>query len=245
MFDLNGKVALVTGATGGIGSAICRVLSEKGVTVVGTGTREEELKKVLSSLTNNAHAIPCDLRSSESLKSFTQKLEKAVGVPDILVNNAGITRDNLFIRMNDEHFDEVLELNLKSVFRVTKSLIKGMLKRRSGRIISISSVVGSTGNPGQVNYSASKAGIEGFTKSLALEVASRGITVNCIAPGLINSPMTDSLSEERKDNILKTIPCGSFGEGDDVAAALVFLASDEASYITGQTIHVNGGMAMY
>ena len=147
--------------------------------------------------------------------------------------------------MNDEHFNEVLELNLKSVFRVTKSLIKGMLKRRSGRIISISSVVGSTGNPGQVNYSASKAGIEGFTKSLALEVASRGITVNCIAPGLINSPMTDSLSEERKDNILKTIPCGSFGAGDDVAAALVFLASDEASYITGQTIHVNGGMAMY
>ena len=245
MFDLSGKVALVTGATGGIGSSICRLLSEKGATVVGTGTREKELDKVIGGLGNNAHAISCDLRSNDSIQAFLQKLEAIVGVPDILVNNAGITRDNLFIRMKEEQFDEVLELNLKSVFKVTKYIIKGMVKRKSGRIISISSVVGSSGNPGQVNYSASKAGLEGFTKSLALEVASRGITVNCIAPGLIKSPMTDALSDERKDNILKTIPCGIFGAGDDVAAALVFLASDEASYITGQTIHVNGGIAMY
>lgn len=245
MFDLNKKVALVTGASGGIGSSICEFLDKQGVIVVGTGTREDALKRVISRLSEEANGLVCDLKDSNSIDDLLKKVEQIVGVPDILVNNAGITKDSLLLRMKEDQFDEVINVNLKSVYRITKHILRGMMKRRKGRIISISSVVGSTGNPGQVNYCASKAGLEGFSRSLAHEVASRGITVNCIAPGLISSPMTDSLTDERKSQILNTIPCGNFGTGKDIAAAVAFLSSDEANYISGQTLHINGGMAMY
>ena len=244
MFDLSGRVALVTGASGGIGRDIAARLSGAGAKVILSGTRETVLEEVRASMPNEAAVVTCNLYDGDSVNALVAKSEEALGPLDILVANAGITRDGLLLRMKDKDFDDVLTVNLNSYFRLTKSAIKGMMKRRHGRIIGITSIVGVTGNPGQANYCASKAGMIGFTKSVAQEVASRNITANCIAPGFIESPMTDDLPETQKEALLGQIPSGRLGQGDDIAAACVYLASDEASYVTGQTLHVNGGMAM-
>lgn len=245
MFDLTGKVALVTGATGGIGRAISEALYARGATVALSGTRQAVLEEVKAALGERAHVFPCNLAVRAEVDALVPAVEAALGKLDILVNNAGITKDNLFMRMKDEEWDQVLEVNLTSGFRLCRSAIKGMLKRRSGRIIGISSVVGATGNPGQGNYAAAKAGMIGMTKSLAAEVASRTITVNAVAPGFIATAMTDALNDKQREAILGNVPAGRLGTAQEVAAAVVFLASDEAGYVTGHTIHVNGGMAMF
>jgi 3-oxoacyl-[acyl-carrier protein] reductase len=245
MFDLTGKTALVTGATGGIGGAIAKALHEAGAHVVLSGTREAVLADLAASLGERTSVAAADLSNPESVDGLVARAEEAAGNGlDILVANAGITRDGLLMRMKDEDWDAVLKVNLESYFRLSRAAMRGMMKRRSGRIIGITSVVGVMGNPGQANYAASKAGMIGFSKALAQEVATRGITVNCVAPGFIESPMTDALNEAQKAQILGTIPAGRLGGGNDVAAACVYLASDEAGYMTGQTLHVNGGMAM-
>ena len=244
MFDLTGKTALVTGATGGLGGAIARLLHQQGAVVALSGTRAEALAALASELGERTHVIPCNLAKPGEVEALVPAAEAALGHLDILVSNAGITRDKLFMRMKDEDWQEVIDVNLTAGFRLARAALKGMMKRRAGRIINITSVVGTTGNAGQGNYASSKAGLAAMTKSLAAEVASRGITVNCVAPGFIVSPMTDALTGAQKDRILGSIPAGRFGEGSDVAACVAFLASDAAAYVTGQTLHVNGGMAM-
>lgn len=245
MFDLTGKTALVTGATGGIGGAIARSLHAQGATVALSGTREAVLGEMVGELGERAHAVPCNLSDAAAVEGLVASAEEAAGPLDVLVNNAGITRDGLILRMKDEDFADVIRVNLEVAFRLARSAVKGMMKRRSGRIISITSVVGVTGNAGQVNYAASKAGLIGFTKSLAQEVATRGITANCIAPGFITTAMTEELNEKQREAMMSAIPAGRFGESQDIAAAAAYLASDEAAYVTGQTLHVNGGMAMF
>ena len=245
MFDLTGKTALVTGATSGIGRAIARALHAQGATVVLSGTREAVLAEIKAELGERAYFATANLSDPASVDGLVAAAEEAAGSSlDILVANAGITKDGLLMRMKDEDFQSVLAVNLESYFRLSRAAMKGMMKRRSGRIIGVTSVVGVTGNPGQTNYAASKAGMIGFSKSLAQEVGSRGITVNCIAPGFIASPMTDVLNDAQRETILKNIPTGRLGTGDEIAAAAVYLSSDEAAYVTGQTLHVNGGMAM-
>ena len=244
MFDLSGKNALVTGASGGIGREIAKTLPAAGANVGLAGTREAVLQELADELGDGAHVLVADLSSEEGAAALAANAEEAMSGLDILVNNAGITRDNLALRMKDEDWDAVLSVNLTSSFRLIRAALRGMMKRRHGRIIGITSVVGVTGNPGQANYAATKAGMIGMSKSLAQEVASRGITVNCVAPGFIATPMTDVLPNEQKEALTAAIPAGRLGSGDDIAAACLFLASDEAAYITGQTVHVNGGMAM-
>jgi 3-oxoacyl-[acyl-carrier protein] reductase len=244
MFDLSGKTALVTGASGGIGGAIARALHRQGATVALTGTRLDALEALASELGERAHPCPANLGEQASVEALVPMAEGKLGSLDILVNNAGITRDNLFLRMKDAEWDEVIAVNLTAAFRLSRAALKGMMRRRFGRIISVTSVVGATGNPGQGNYAAAKAGLTGMTKSLAAEVASRNITVNCIAPGMIATSMTDALNEKQRESVLSRIPAGRLGTSDEVAAAAVYLASPEAAYVTGQTLHVNGGMAM-
>lgn len=244
MFDLSGKNALVTGASGGIGRAIAASLSEAGAKVALSGTRENVLEEVKASLKGEAACVPCNLSDPEAVNGLVAAAEEAVGPLDIIIANAGVTRDGLLMRMKDEDWNDVININLNSYFRIVKSAMRGMMKRRSGRIIGITSIVGVTGNPGQANYCASKAGMIGFTKSVAQEVASRGITVNCVAPGFIESPMTDVLPDAQKEALLGQIPANRLGVGADIAAACVYLSSEEAAYVTGQTLHVNGGMAM-
>mgnify|MGYP001025855740 FL=1 len=244
MFDLTGKNALVTGASGGIGGAIAKALYDAGATVALSGTRVAPLEELAASLGERAHVLPCDLSDAEAVNALPKQAADAMGSVDILVNNAGITRDNLFMRMSDEEWASVLDVNLTSTMRLCKGVIRGMMKSRWGRIVNISSVVGATGNPGQANYAASKAGMVGMSKSIAYEVASRGITVNCVAPGFITTAMTDKLSEDQKAQILTQVPAGRMGEADEIAAAVLYLASPEAAYVTGTSLHVNGGMAM-
>ena len=245
MFDLSGKTALVTGATGGIGGAIAKALHDQGATVVLSGTRAEVLEQVRAGLGARAFAVPSNLADAASVEALPKAAEAAAGGSiDILVNNAGITRDNLFLRMKDEEWDQVLAVNLTAAFKLSRAMLRGMMKKRWGRIVSITSVVGATGNPGQGNYAAAKAGLVGMTKSLAAEVASRNITVNCVAPGFVVTPMTDALTEDQKKALFERIPVGRFGTPLDIAAAVVYLASEEAGYVTGQTLHANGGMAM-
>ena len=243
MFDLTGKNALVTGASGGIGAAIAQALHAQGATVALSGTRADALQALADKLGSRAFVTPANLSDRASVEALVPAAEAAMGQVDILVNNAGITRDNLFMRMKDEEWDSVLAVNLTAGFTLARAAIKGMMKRRFGRIIGITSVVGVTGNPGQANYSAAKAGMIGMTKSLAAEVASRNITVNCIAPGFIETAMTDALNDKQKEGILGNVPAGRLGTSAEIAAAAVFLASLEAAYVTGQTLHVNGGMA--
>ncbi|HUN51178.1 MAG TPA: 3-oxoacyl-[acyl-carrier-protein] reductase [Candidatus Sulfotelmatobacter sp.] len=244
MFDLSGKCALVTGASGGIGGAIARALHGQGAAVALSGTRREALQGLQGELGARAHVVPCDLADAAEVEKLVGAAEAAMGQVDILVNNAGLTRDQLSLRMKDEDWQKVLEVNLTAAFRLIRGALRGMMKRRFGRVVSITSVVGVTGNPGQANYAASKAGLIGMSKSLALEVASRGITVNCLAPGMIATPMTDALNEAQRERVLAQIPAGRLGAAADVAAGVVYLASGEAAYVTGQTLHVNGGMAM-
>jgi 3-oxoacyl-[acyl-carrier protein] reductase len=244
MFDLTGKKALVTGASGGIGEAIARMLHAQGATVGLHGTRVEKLEALAADLGDRIKLFPADLGNRDAVKALGEKAEADLEGVDILVNNAGITRDGLFVRMSDGDWDAVLEVNLTAVFRLTRELTHPMMRRRYGRIVNITSVVGVTGNPGQANYCASKAGMIGLTKSLAQEIASRNVTVNCVAPGFIESAMTGKLNDKQKDAIMGAIPMKRMGNGDEVASAVLYLASSEASYVTGQTIHVNGGMAM-
>ncbi|WP_417468284.1 3-oxoacyl-[acyl-carrier-protein] reductase [Maricaulis sp.] len=244
MFDLTGKNALVTGATGGLGQAIAKALHAQGATVALSGTRENVLQDLAAELGERTHVLPCNLSDADAVDALPKQAAEAMGSMDILIANAGITRDQLLMRMKDDDWDMVLRVNLESYFRLCRAALRGMMKARWGRIVGITSVVGVTGNPGQTNYCASKAGMIGFSKSLAQEVASRGVTVNCVAPGFIASPMTDVLNEEQRKAILTKIPAGDLGTGDDIAAAIVYLASQEANYVTGQTLHVNGGMAM-
>lgn len=244
MFDLSGKTALVTGATGGLGGAIARTLHAQGATVTLSGTRTPALETLAAELGERCYVQACNLASVAEVEALVPAAEAAMGGVDILVNNAGITRDKLFMRMKDEDWQDVLDVNLTAAFRLARAALKGMMKRRTGRVIAITSVVGTTGNAGQGNYAAAKAALTALTKSLAAEVASRGITVNCVAPGFTVSPMTDALNPVQKERILATIPAARFGEGRDVAGCVAFLASAEAAYVTGQTLHVNGGMAM-
>jgi 3-oxoacyl-[acyl-carrier protein] reductase len=244
MFDLGGKTALITGASGGIGSGIARALHARGATVAISGTRVDALKALAETLKERVHVTPADLSEPTAADTLAKAAEDAMGRVDVLVNNAGLTRDGLAVRMKDEDWQKVVDVNLTSAFRLARACLRGMMKRRWGRIVSIASIVGVTGNAGQANYAASKAGLIGMAKSLAQEVASRGITVNCVAPGFIVTAMTGSLDEERKQRLLDAIPSGRLGTVDDVAAAVVYLASEEAAYVTGQTLHVNGGMAM-
>jgi 3-oxoacyl-[acyl-carrier protein] reductase len=244
MFDLHGKTALVTGASGGLGAAIARALHGAGATVGLHGTRTEPLEALAAELGDRSRVLPADLSDPEALAQLPKQAEAAMGSIDILVNNAGITRDNLFIRMSDDDWDKVIAVNLTSVARLTKGAIRGMMKARWGRVVNISSVVGATGNAGQANYAAAKAGMVGLSKALAAEFAGRGITVNCVAPGFIATAMTDKLSEAQQAAILPAIPLGRMGTPEEVAAAILFLASPEAAYVTGATLHVNGGLAM-
>lgn len=244
MFDLTGKGALVTGATGGIGAEIARVLHGAGATVAISGTREERLKELGDELGERVHLLPCNLSDRAAVANLASEADEAVGQLDILVNNAGITRDNLFMRMTDEEWDDVLAVNLTSVFALTRGALRGMMRRRYGRVVNIASISGMIGNPGQANYSATKAGMIGMTKSLAREVATRGITANCIAPGFIETPMTSALTEKQMEAIASAIPASDFGKPEDVASAALYLASEESRYVTGHTLHVNGGMVM-
>jgi len=244
MFSLEGRKALVTGASGGLGEAIARALHAAGATVALHGTREEKLAALAGELGERAVVMAANLSDREAVKALGQRAETELGGVDILVNNAGITRDGLFVRMSDKDWDDVIEVNLGSVFRLTREITYPMMRRRYGRIVNITSVVGVTGNPGQANYCAAKAGMIGFSKSLAQEIATRGVTVNCVAPGFIASAMTDKLNEKQKEGIMAAIPMKKMGEGTDIAAAVRYLASAEAGYVTGQTLHVNGGMAM-
>ncbi len=244
MFDLSGKCALVTGASGGIGGAIARALHAQGATLGLSGTRVEALESLAAGLGERSQVLPCNLSDPEACAALPGQAEAALGGLDILVNNAGLTRDNLAMRMKDAQWSEVLEVNLTAGFRLVRACLRGMMKRRWGRIVGITSIVAVTGNPGQANYAASKAGMIGMSKALAQEVASRGITVNCVAPGFIETAMTDALGEPQHEKLLGAIPVGRLGSPEDVAACVVFLASEEACYVTGQTLHVNGGMAM-
>jgi 3-oxoacyl-[acyl-carrier protein] reductase len=244
MFDLNGKVVLITGSTGGIGKSIARKMREKGAKLILSGTRQDVLNNIVSEFGNEAKGIVTDLNDKDDIISLADEAEKCFGQIDVLINNAGVTADNLFMRMKDEDWEKVININLTAAMRLTRQVIRGMIKKRFGRVIFISSVVGYTGNAGQTNYSASKSALVGLTKSLALEVASRGITCNLIAPGFISTPMTDKLSDDQKNNIVKNIPVNRLGMPDDISNACVYLASDEASYITGSTLHINGGMSM-
>ncbi len=244
MCDLKEKNALITGASGGIGAAVARNLHKSGCTVTISGTNEEKLGKLADELGERVHVMPCNLSDRESVKNLGKSAGEAMGSIDILVANAGITKDGLAMRMSDEDWDDVININLTASFILIRTCLRGMMKRKSGRIINISSVVGVSGNPGQMNYVASKAGLIGMSKSLAQEVASRGITVNCVAPGFIETAMTDKLNDDQKQAILQNIPMGAMGSPEDIAGAVAFLASDAASYITGQTLHVNGGMLM-
>lgn len=245
MFDLTGKTALVTGASGGIGRAIAEALHAQGATLVLSGTRRDALDALADSLGARAHALPCDLSDIAAVEALVPAAEAAAGGPlDILVNNAGITRDNLFMRMSDAEWDQVIAVNLTTGFRLARACVKGMMRRRWGRIVSVTSVVGTMGNAGQANYAASKAGMVGMTKSLAAEIATRNVTANCIAPGFIETAMTNVLNDKQKAGILSAVPMARLGQPKDVAAAAVFLVSEEAAYVTGQTLHVNGGMAM-
>jgi 3-oxoacyl-[acyl-carrier protein] reductase len=244
MFDLTGKTALVTGASGGIGKDIARGLVAAGASVALSGTRREALEALAAEIGGTTHVLPCNLADREETEKLVPAAEAAMGGLDILVNNAGVTRDMLFMRLKDEDWQTVLDINLTSAFRLSRAVLRGMMKKRFGRIIGITSVVGVSGNPGQGNYAAAKAGMIGMSKSLAAEVAARGVTVNCVAPGFIESPMTDALTDAQKERILAAVPAGRLGSGADVAAAVVYLASAEAGYVTGQTLHVNGGMLM-
>lgn len=244
LFKLEGMRALVTGASGGLGSAIAEALAAQGARVALSGTRREALEAVAARLPNDPVILPCNLSDAEAVEGLVPAAIEALSGLDIVINNAGITRDTLILRMKDDDFEQVLKVNLEAAFRISRAAVKPMMKARFGRIINISSIVGVTGNPGQVNYAASKAGLIGMSKALAQEVASRGITVNCIAPGFITSPMTEALSDDQKSALMVKIPAGRLGEGADIAAAAVYLASREAAYVTGQTLHVNGGMAM-
>jgi 3-oxoacyl-[acyl-carrier protein] reductase len=244
MFDLTGKKALVTGATGGLGGEIARALHAQGAHVAISGTRREKLDGLAAELGERVSITPCDLSDTASVDALPKQASEAMGGLDILVSNAGVTRDQLLMRMKDEDWETVIKVNLEAHYRLCKAAMRGMMKARWGRIVGITSIVGVTGNPGQTNYAASKAGMIGFTKALAQEVASRGVTANCVAPGFIASPMTDALSDEQRAAILNKIPAGDLGSGKDIAAAVVYLASEEAGYVTGQTLHVNGGMAM-
>ncbi len=244
MFDLSGMTALVTGASGGIGSAIAKALAGQGARVALSGTREEALRAVQTEIGGESVILPCNLSDAAAVDALVPRAVDALGKLDILVNNAGVTRDNLAMRMKDEEWSDVIRINLEAAFRLARAALKPMMRARHGRIISITSVVGVTGNAGQANYAASKAGMIGMSKALAQEVGSRGITVNCVAPGFIQSSMTDALNEKQRESILGTIPAGRLGSGGEIAAAVVYLASSEAAYVTGQTLHVNGGMAM-
>ncbi len=244
MFDLTGKSALVTGASGGIGGSIARTLHGAGATVGLSGTRVEPLEALAAELGERAHVLPCNLSDPDAVDALPKQAAEAMGAVDILVNNAGITRDNLFMRMSADEWQSVIDVNLTATFRLCKGVMRGMMKSRWGRIVNISSVVGATGNPGQANYAASKAGMVGMSKSLAYEVASRGITVNAVAPGFITTAMTDKLTDDQKSGILGQVPAGRMGEAEEIAAAVLYLASPEAGYVTGATLHVNGGMAM-
>ena len=244
MFDLTGKTALVTGATGGIGGEIAKALHAQGAVVAISGRNKEKLDALSKELGSNVHSIVADLLNSDGIAALIKNAEETMGQIDILVNNAGLTRDNLSMRMKDEEWDEVLDVNLTAPFKLARACQRGMMKRRWGRIINISSVVGTTGNPGQANYVASKAGMSGWTKAMGMEIASRGITVNCVAPGFIATAMTDALDDGQKEKINGTIPMGRMGSPEEIASAVAYLASTEAAYVTGATIHVNGGMAM-
>jgi 3-oxoacyl-[acyl-carrier protein] reductase len=244
MFDLTGKNALVTGASGGIGAEIARALHGAGATVALSGTRVEPLESLANELGGRVHVLPCNLSDTAAVDALPKQAAEAMGSVDILVNNAGITRDNLFMRMSDEEWQSVLDVNLTATFKLCKGVMRGMMKARWGRIVNISSVVGATGNPGQANYAASKAGMVGMSKSLAYEVASRGITVNAVAPGFIETAMTDKLTEDQKAAIMGQIPTGRMGTPAEIAAGVLYLSSTEAAYVTGTTLHVNGGMAM-
>ena len=243
MFDLSGKTALVTGASGGIGGAIAKALAKQGAKVALSGTREDALSTLAGEIPGSA-VLPCSLSDAAAVDGLVARAEAALGGVDILISNAGVTRDGLLLRMKDDDWAQVLQVNLEAHFRLSRAAMKGMMRKRWGRIIAITSVVGVTGNPGQANYAASKAGLIGFNKSIAQEVASRGVTANSIAPGFIASAMTDALNEAQRAAILSRIPAGRLGSGDEIAAAAVYLASEEAAYVTGQTLHVNGGMAM-
>ena len=244
MFDLTGMTALVTGASGGLGSAIAKALSEQGARLALSGSNQAKLEAFAKELGGNHVTLVCDLSNAEQVDQLVPRAVEALGQLDILVNNAGVTRDNLAMRMKDEEWDQVITINLEGAFRLMRAAMKPMMKARHGRIINITSVVGVTGNPGQANYVASKAGLIGMSKAFAQEVASRGITVNCVAPGFMTSAMTEALTDAQKQGILSKIPTGAMGSGDDIGAAVVYLASKEAGYVTGQTLHVNGGMAM-
>ncbi len=244
MFDLTGKTALVTGASGALGGAIVRALHGQGATVALSGTRREALDTLAGELKERVHVLPCDLADKDAVEALVPSAEEAMQKLDILVANAGVNRDNLFVQLRDEDWDKVIAVNLTATFRLARAAVKTMMRRRFGRVIGISSVVGFTGNAGQVNYTASKAGLVGMLKSVAAEYARRNVTANCIAPGIITSAMTDKLNDKQREAILSRVPMGRLGNAMDVGAAAVYLASDEASYVTGQTIHVNGGMAM-
>lgn len=244
MFDLTGKNALITGASGGIGADIARALHGAGATVALSGTRVDPLEALATELGERAHVVACNLSDMAAVETLPKQAAEAMGSVDILVNNAGITRDNLFMRMSDDEWQSVLDVNLTATFKLCKGVMRGMMKARWGRIVNISSVVGATGNPGQANYVASKAGVVGMSKSLAYEVASRGITVNCVAPGFIQTAMTDKLNDDQKAAIMGQIPAGRMGSAGDIASGVLYLASAEAGYITGTTLHINGGMAM-
>jgi 3-oxoacyl-[acyl-carrier protein] reductase len=244
MFDLTGMTALVTGASGGLGSAIARSLAAQGARLALSGSNQAKLEDFAKELGGDHVTLVCDLSNSEQVDQLVPRAVEALGQLDILVNNAGVTRDNLAMRMKDEEWEQVIKVNLEASFRLMRAAMKPMMRARFGRIISITSVVGVTGNPGQANYVASKAGLIGMSKAFAQEVASRGITVNCVAPGFMTSAMTDALTDAQKEGILSKIPTGAMGSGDDIGAAVVYLASKEAGYVTGQTLHVNGGMAM-
>jgi 3-oxoacyl-[acyl-carrier protein] reductase len=244
MFDLTGKKALVTGASGGIGEAIARVLHRRGAAVAISGTRREALEALAGDLAERAHVLTCDLAAKDEVETLVPRAEEALGQIDILVNNAGVTRDNIFVRLSDEDWDRVIAVDLSAAFRLTRAAVRGMMRRRYGRIVGITSVVGVTGNAGQGNYAAAKAGMIGMTKALAHEVASRNVTVNCVAPGFIDTAMTRALTQKQREMILAAVPAARLGSADEVAAAVLFLASTEAAYVTGHTLHVNGGMAM-
>ena len=244
MFDLTGKCALVTGASGGIGAEIARALHAAGATVGVSGTREDPLQALAAELGSRTHVLPCNLSDPEAVEALPKAAQQAMGGLDILVNNAGITRDNLLMRMTDEQWSTVLDVNLTASMRLMRGALRGMMKARWGRIVNVSSVVGAIGNPGQANYVASKAGLVGMSKALAQEVASRGITVNCVAPGFIATPMTDALTDEQKATINNRIPAGRMGSTTEIAAGVLYLASPEAAYVTGAVLHINGGMAM-
>jgi 3-oxoacyl-[acyl-carrier protein] reductase len=244
MFDLTGKTALVTGATGSIGGVIARTLHAQGATVTISGTRQEVLEQLAGELGQRVHVLPCNLADAAAVETLVTRSEEAMGQLDILVANAGVTRDNLLVQLRDEDWDQVIAINMTATFRLTRAAVRGMMRRRFGRVIAITSVVGTTGNPGQANYVAAKAGIAGMIKATAAEYAKRGVTANCVAPGFIVTPMTDKLNDKQREVILSKVPANRAGTPDEVAAAVVFLASNEAGYVTGQTLHVNGGMVM-